>query len=780
MLKQNNTTGTKKSADKSLYATSKVQRPAPRLINCMATSMDGNDGMIIDEDILESLLDGEIKNPSPADVVNAISPTSVPEGASFAHISNWTQKSGFRLIHWADLVAAIREPVSGIDKSAAPCILSSNQTAGKTREVVDAYGQHGILFADIDHDCPSLEELKQKVIELLGDGVRFALYASVSNGLPNKGRRYRVVIPLARAVSYVQWRAHQTVLIEQLNADPSGAESTRLFNAPNAGDQYDHFIQDAEKMAFYDAFGALSSANEPMTAFESLSLAAFNKLAEQDKQLEAARIQREKERASKPVDPNCPIAWYNDNHDIEDVLEQAGYECCHGNRWRAPDSSSAPGCLVNDDDTMYSNHSNDPLADGHCHDAFDVFAQYQHDGDKKAARAAAKQMQLEAKKQALRSNVRRPHLSVVPIGPVEEEELESEAQPRRFHFTRISELKIHAPDFLVCKYVEQNTTMLLFGDPEARKTFLALDVGLSVAAGIPWAGNDTKKGPVVYVAGEGRSGIMRRVAAWCRHNDVDLKDLDFLISSRPSNFTDVIQREEFKIAMKYDVEEALGQQPKLVIIDTLARNLGGDENSNQDINALYSVVDELRAESEATYIIVCHPGHKDKDRPRGASALLGNSDAYSKVEINPENDNTVLTPLKMKDAEKPEPIAFSPKVIDITDLVDEEPGRSGASSSLVLRHNRLPGSAKTGKAAKEVRERREAREQKTELLKAMRKGITGDRALASELDTTPYKVKGLIADLNADGYVKTVPRKGSELTPKGTEYLDDLESPEEV
>jgi RecA-family ATPase len=54
----------------------------------------------------------------------------------------------------------------------------------------------------------------------------------------------------------------------------------------------------------------------------------------------------------------------------------------------------------------------------------------------------------------------------------------------------------------------------VFGDPGSGKTFIALNVAASVATGIAWNGQNVKQGSGFYIAGEGFSGISRRLAAW--------------------------------------------------------------------------------------------------------------------------------------------------------------------------------------------------------------------------------------------------------------------------
>ncbi len=98
---------------------------------------------------------------------------------------------------------------------------------------------------------------------------------------------------------------------------------------------------------------------------------------------------RAREKPSGGEGPSV-IEAFNVAHDMGSLLEAHGYKR-KGNRYLAPQSSSGlPGVtLSNLNSLCYSHHSADPLADGHAHDAFDVYCLLDHNGDKKAAAKAA-------------------------------------------------------------------------------------------------------------------------------------------------------------------------------------------------------------------------------------------------------------------------------------------------------------------------------------------------------------------------------------------------------
>jgi AAA domain len=91
------------------------------------------------------------------------------------------------------------------------------------------------------------------------------------------------------------------------------------------------------------------------------------------------------------------------------------------------------------------------------------------------------------------------------------------------------------------------------------------------------------------------------------------------------------------------VDEFLKENPgnwDLVVIDTLARCMSGDENSTPDMNMAVAECDRIRRKAGGDLILVHHQGWS-KARPRGASALFGALDGLIRVYRNPERYTVV-------------------------------------------------------------------------------------------------------------------------------------------
>jgi hypothetical protein len=223
--------------------------------------------------------------------------------------------------------------------------------------------------------------------------------------------------------------------------------------------------------------------------------------------------------------------------------------------------------------------------------------------------------------------------------------------------------KLGPIDWLVKGFIERDTVGLFFGDPGSYKSFLAMDVAYHCASGKDWHGSEVTQGPVYYIAGEGHGGLARRQEAWFVNHNPDLSDLQFRYTTGAMDF----HNEDTAKKVTHDIEEwaKTAGNPALIVIDTLARNFNGDENSASDMGQFINNVNEyLRVPFECVVLIVHHTGHSSKDRARGSMALKGGVDFEYRIEKS-KTDLCIakLACTKMKDAVEPEETWFEGKTI---------------------------------------------------------------------------------------------------------------------
>lgn len=245
------------------------------------------------------------------------------------------------------------------------------------------------------------------------------------------------------------------------------------------------------------------------------------------------------------------------------------------------------------------------------------------------------------------------------------------------------------PAWIVRHYLEAHALSVLFGEPGAGKSFLALDLGLSIATGTTWHGQRVRQTPVVYLCGEGWGGLQRRMHAWRDWHQVDWRPAPFALTKRAI----LLGNRQAAEALKRDIDaiiERLGDAPGLFIVDTLARNFGaGDENSTKDMSLFIDHVGAYLMDAyKAGVMLVHHTGHGDKQRARGSSSLKGAVDAEYFV-TKGEAGIVELSGLKMKDAVLPDTLYFSMRAVDLG--IRDEDGE--AITSVVPVPTGAPGEA---------------------------------------------------------------------------------------
>jgi DNA-binding transcriptional ArsR family regulator len=239
------------------------------------------------------------------------------------------------------------------------------------------------------------------------------------------------------------------------------------------------------------------------------------------------------------------------------------------------------------------------------------------------------------------------------------------AHSSRFHFFTDDEIEtIPDPEWLVEGVLPLGSFGVLYSPPGLGKTFLALDMGRSIAAGVPWQGRDVKKGPVLYIAAEGRSGLKPRRRAWNQEHSRD-KCPGMFYLPEPVQLTTNDDLEALMIGI-----DALGRKPILIVIDTLARCfVGRDENHALDMGLLVAAVDRLRAATGAAVLLIHHSGKprsgNRQSKERGSSALGGAADVM--MSLVAQKHGLALKCEKQKEAEPFEPISFRLKTVTIGD-----------------------------------------------------------------------------------------------------------------
>lgn len=216
----------------------------------------------------------------------------------------------------------------------------------------------------------------------------------------------------------------------------------------------------------------------------------------------------------------------------------------------------------------------------------------------------------------------------------------------------------HELDYTMKGYLPANSLCSVYGPSGSYKSFLAVSWACHIAAGKKWAGRAVSGGSVLYVVGEGGIGVPRRIKAWENVYNGGEALNNFYLVNRPVFPVRSEEVNQVILAAK-QVKATTGQPVRFIVIDTLARCFGGnDENDARDMGAFIEGCDTIKRETGATLLVVHHSGKDGSKGARGSSAFRAALDAEFNVRREGDGGALILSCTKMKDAEETPDAAY--------------------------------------------------------------------------------------------------------------------------
>lgn len=197
---------------------------------------------------------------------------------------------------------------------------------------------------------------------------------------------------------------------------------------------------------------------------------------------------------------------------------------------------------------------------------------------------------------------------------------------------------------------------IIGGAPKCCKTWLGLDLAVSVASGAPALGHfpTHATGPaLVYLAEDALPQVRARIDAICRHRGLDLHRLDLHVITASVLRLDLAD-DQTRLART--IAEL---KPRVVLLDPLVRMHRLDENSAAEISGLLGYIRDLQRRFDVAVVLVHHASKKQRSQPgqalRGSSDLhaIGDSNAY----LARKDEQIVLT-IEHRAASSPQPLTL--------------------------------------------------------------------------------------------------------------------------
>ena len=272
--------------------------------------------------------------------------------------------------------------------------------------------------------------------------------------------------------------------------------------------------------------------------------------------------------------------------------------------------------------------------------------------------------------------------------------------PGALRFTKAERLieEVTNPDWLIKNICESQKLMQIWGAPKSGKSFIAIAMSCAIASGKLFYGNESFKKPVLYICGEGQTGVKRRLKAW-QQGQYSLKGVPLYLSDRAVRIGD--QDDFEKLKQEIDKFKALEGDIGMVVVDTFQRNFGGsgNENSAEDVGNFINKLDTLIAEYNCNICIVHHSGHQG-GRSRGSSVIQASLDYEFSVERHDKGDDMFVSfkqtlnkdgqgmpEMKFKFREVEligEGLELTSGFLEVTDVVFEKKAKTTYKQQLVL------------------------------------------------------------------------------------------------
>jgi hypothetical protein len=167
---------------------------------------------------------------------------------------------------------------------------------------------------------------------------------------------------------------------------------------------------------------------------------------------------------------------------------------------------------------------------------------------------------------------------------------------------------------------------ILGGAPKCCKSWLGLDLALSVASGSPALGcfAVSESGPaMIYLAEDALSVTKERLTGICRYRRLRLEDLPIDVITAPSLRLD-LDRDRQRLARTVE-----RHRPRLLLLDPFVRLHRIDENHAGDVSALLGFLRELQRAFDIAVLVVHHARKNAAAGVAPGQGLRGSGDLHA-------------------------------------------------------------------------------------------------------------------------------------------------------
>lgn len=266
-------------------------------------------------------------------------------------------------------------------------------------------------------------------------------------------------------------------------------------------------------------------------------------------------------------------------------------------------------------------------------------------------------------------------------------EVQEDALSGKEFFLKEDMALLPKPVWLVKDRIPARGVMQMHGRSYTGKTFVAIDLVMSMMNGLPWLGMDFRldanreaeaKDCVLYVLTEGLFDFRQRLDGWCRRKGGDYDRL-IVLAEKPYDLAKLEDWDRLFLAMESDERVSrMANRLGMIVIDTQSNAIWANENDNNEMSKVAQRLRQMSTKVRAPILLIHHDpyGGDDNDRGnriggRGASSFGAAMDVV--IALDParrDGDFMSLTFSKVKAARSPDhPTMFRLATVELADGV---------------------------------------------------------------------------------------------------------------
>jgi hypothetical protein len=198
---------------------------------------------------------------------------------------------------------------------------------------------------------------------------------------------------------------------------------------------------------------------------------------------------------------------------------------------------------------------------------------------------------------------------------------------------------------------------IIGGAPKCCKSWLGLDLAVSVASGTPCLDTFAVAEPgavLVYMAEDAAPLVKERLTGICRHRGIDLAALPIGVITAPSVRLD-LPRDQQRLD-----QTVRRHAPRLLLLDPFVRLHRVNENQAGDVSAVLGYLRELQRAHDLAVVVVHHA--RKNGGYTGGQSLRGSSDFFAWVDTAlslRRHRQQLLLSAEHRAASTPEPVALA-------------------------------------------------------------------------------------------------------------------------